>query len=75
MWAVEYLQRIKVRLQNQIFESRDIIRAMLRQVMNRPVTRLSELVTAEMAILTMVSLRERAWRLYYGEEETDLVIE
>ena len=43
--------------------------------MNRPVTRLSELVTAEMAILTMVSLRERAWGLYYGDGETDLVTE
>ena len=62
MWAVEYLQRIKVLLQNQIFESRDDICAMLRQTMNRPVTRLSEL--AEMVILTMVNLRKRAWSLY-----------
>ena len=75
MWVVEYFQRIKVRLQNQIIESRDDICATVRQAMNRLVTRLSELVTAEMVILTMVSLRERAWSLYYGEGETDLVIE
>ena len=42
--------------------------------MNRPVTRLSELVTAEMVMITMVSLRLREWSLYYGEGEIDLVI-
>ena len=47
MWAVEYFQRIKVLLQNRIFESTDSICTMLRQAMNRPVTRLSEFVTAE----------------------------
>ena len=39
MWVVEYFQRIKVQLQNQIFESRDNICAMLRQAMIMPVTR------------------------------------
>ena len=40
-----------------------------------PVTRLSELGTAEIAILTIVSQSERAWSLHYSEGETDLVIE
>ena len=75
MWAVERLQRIKVQLQNQIFRSRNIICATLKKAITTPVTRLSELVTAEIAILTLVSLRERAWSLYCGEGETDLVIE
>ena len=75
MWAVERLQRIKVQLQNQIFRSRNIICAMLKKAMDAPVTSLSETVTAEIAILTSVSLRERAWSLYCGEGETDLVIE
>ncbi len=43
--------------------------------MNQAVTTLSELVAAEVSILTMVSLRARAWDLPYDEGETDLVIE
>ena len=74
MWAVEYLQRIKAQLQNMAFGSRGKICARLRKTMRQPVTMLSELVTAGVAILTFVSLRERAWSLCYGEGETDLAI-
>ena len=45
--------------------------------MHQPVTMLLELETAGVAILTFVSLRERAWILCYashGEGETDLAI-
>ena len=41
MWAVEYFQRIKVLLQNQISKSRDDICAMLRRAMIMPATRLT----------------------------------
>ena len=74
MWAVEYLQRIKAQLQNMAFGSRGNICSRLRKTMHQPVTMLSELVTAGVAILTFVSLRERAWSLCYGEGETDLAI-
>ena len=56
MWAVEYLQRIKAQLQNMAFGSRGNICARLRKTMHQPVTMLSELVTAGVAILTFVSL-------------------
>ena len=75
MWAVEIYQRIKVQLQNMVFGSRDYICEWLRKFMSLAVTTLSELVAAEAAILTMVSMNERAWGLPYGEGETDLVIE
>ena len=77
MWAVEYLQRVKVQLQNMTFRSRDDICAQLMKAMHQAVTSLSELVAAaaEVAILTFVSLRERTWSLYCGEGEIDLAIE
>ena len=74
MWAVEYLQRIKAQLQNMALGSRGNICARLRKTLHQPVTMLSELATAGVAILTFVSLRERAWSLCYGEGETDLAI-
>ncbi len=77
MWAVEIYQRIKVQLQNMAFRSRDYTYTWLRKAMNQVVTTLPELLAAdsEVSILTMVSLKERAWGLPYCKEETELVIE
>ena len=69
--AVEYLQKIKIQLQIMVFRSREARCNWLTTAMYQALTRLSELEStdSEVAILTLVSLRERARSMGFGEGE------
>jgi hypothetical protein len=74
-WGVEYFQRIKVLLQNMMFLNRDNIREWLTTAMQKVISGPADFQAAKVAILTLVSMNERARSLAYGEGERDLLIE
>ncbi len=74
-WGVEYFQRIKILLQNMMFLNRDNIREWLAQAMQKVISGPADFQAAKVAILTLVSMNERAWSRAYGEDERDLMIE
>jgi hypothetical protein len=74
-WGVEYFQRIKILLQNMMFQNRDNIREWLAQAMQKVISGPADFQAAKVAILTLVSMNERAWSRAYGEDERDLMIE
>jgi hypothetical protein len=73
-WGVEYFQRIKILLQNMMFQNRDNIREWLAQAMQKVISGPANFQVANVAILTLVSMNERAWSSAYGEDERDLMI-
>jgi hypothetical protein len=73
-WGVEYFQRIKGLLQNMMFQNRDNIRVWLAQAMQKVISGPADFQTAKVAILTLVSMNERAWSRAYGEDERALMI-
>ncbi len=76
-WGVEYFQQFKILLQNMMFQNRDSdnIRVWLAQAMQQVISGPADFQAAKVAILTLVSMNERAWSLAYFEGERDLMIE
>jgi hypothetical protein len=58
-----------------MFQNRDNIREWLVQAMQKVISGPADLQAAKVAILTLVSMNERAWIRAYGEDERDLMIE
>ncbi len=65
-------QRIKILLQKMMFQNRDNIRVSLEQAMQHVISGPANFQAAKAAILTLVSMNERAWSCSYGEDERDL---
>ena len=57
LWVVEYLQRIKIQLQNMALRSKCVLCDWLETAMHKALTKLSKLESAEVAILTLINLR------------------
>jgi hypothetical protein len=73
-WGVEYYQQTKILLQNRMFQNRDNILEWLAQAMQKVISGPTNLQASKVAILTLVSMNERAWSRAYGEDERDLMI-
>ena len=58
-----------------MFQNRDSIREWLAQAMQKVISGPADFQAAKVAILTLVSMNERAWSRAYGEDERDLMIE
>jgi hypothetical protein len=58
-----------------MFQNRDNIREWLAQAMQKVISGPADFQAAKVAILTLVSMNERARSREYGEDERDLMIE
>jgi hypothetical protein len=57
-----------------MFQNRDNIREWLAQAMQKVISGPADFQAAKVAILTLVSMNERAWSGACGEDERDLII-